>query len=104
MSHLAIPLFKIRIYYWFVSDTTAANIRRTFDVNVLSHFHTVRAFLPSMISANMGHIVTVSSVCAYLGFFSNAHINKSFTTKRKNNILIKPTLTKVSQQKGKTTY
>ena len=36
-------------------------IERTFDVNALAHFWTVRAFLPAMVERNRGHIVTVAS-------------------------------------------
>lgn len=38
-----------------------AEIRRTFDVNTLAHFWTVRAFLPAMLERGNGHIVTVAS-------------------------------------------
>jgi len=36
-------------------------IRRTFEVNALAHFWTVRAFLPGMLERGSGHIVTVAS-------------------------------------------
>jgi all-trans-retinol dehydrogenase (NAD+) len=36
-------------------------IERTFDVNILAHFWTVRAFLPGMIERGHGHIVTIAS-------------------------------------------
>jgi short-subunit dehydrogenase len=32
---------------------------RTFDVNVISHFNTLKTFLPDMIKNNAGHIVGV---------------------------------------------
>jgi all-trans-retinol dehydrogenase (NAD+) len=38
-----------------------AEIRRTFEVNALAHFWTVRAFLPGMLEQGSGHIVTVAS-------------------------------------------
>jgi len=38
-----------------------AEIERTFDVNALALFWTVRAFLPSMLERNSGHIVTIAS-------------------------------------------
>lgn len=38
-----------------------ALIQRTFDINVLAHFWTVRAFLPGMIARGRGHIVTIAS-------------------------------------------
>lgn len=42
-------------------DHTAEDIRRTFAINVESHFHTVQAVLPGMIERGKGHIVTVAS-------------------------------------------
>jgi all-trans-retinol dehydrogenase (NAD+) len=42
-------------------DLTTADIDRTFRINVISHFHTTRAVLPSMIERGSGHIVTVAS-------------------------------------------
>jgi all-trans-retinol dehydrogenase (NAD+) len=36
-------------------------IRRTFAVNTLAHFWTVRAFLPGMLERGGGHIVTIAS-------------------------------------------
>ena len=42
-------------------DLSAADIRRTFAVNVESHFHTTRAVLPAMIERSRGHIVTIAS-------------------------------------------
>lgn len=43
-------------------ELSESDIRRTFDVNVLAHFWTVREFLPAMITRNSGHIVTVASM------------------------------------------
>ncbi|XP_033726839.1 17-beta-hydroxysteroid dehydrogenase 13-like [Pecten maximus] len=43
------------------------HIRRTFEVNTLSHFWTTREFLPAMISKKKGHIVTISSMSAKSG-------------------------------------
>ena len=34
---------------------------KVMNVNSLSHFWTVKAFLPEMIKKNHGHIVTISS-------------------------------------------
>ncbi|XP_066250531.1 epidermal retinol dehydrogenase 2-like [Euwallacea similis] len=48
-------------------DTPDYLIRRTFDVNVLAHFWTVKAFLPSMIENQHGHIVTVASMAGHAG-------------------------------------
>jgi short-subunit dehydrogenase len=43
------------------------NMFSNFKVNTLSHFHTVRTFLPGMLEEGHGTIVTVSSVLGYLG-------------------------------------
>lgn len=42
-------------------DATDAEIERTFAVNTLAHFRTVRAFLPGMLAQGAGHIVTIAS-------------------------------------------
>lgn len=46
---------------------------RTFGVNVLSHFWLIQAFLPGMIAAGRGHIVSVASL---LGITGNAQLSK----------------------------
>ena len=42
-------------------------IERTFQVNTLAHFWTVRAFLPGMLARGKWHIVTVASVAGLAG-------------------------------------
>ncbi|UCC73686.1 MAG: SDR family oxidoreductase [Gemmatimonadota bacterium] len=44
-----------------ILEAEDAEIRRTFDINTLAHFWTVRAFLPAMLERGAGHIVTVAS-------------------------------------------
>jgi all-trans-retinol dehydrogenase (NAD+) len=44
-----------------ILESEDAEIRRTFDVNTLAHFWTVRAFLPAMLEQGGGHIVTIAS-------------------------------------------
>eukprot|EP00824_Muranothrix_gubernata_P002439 TRINITY_DN12938_c0_g1_i1.p2 TRINITY_DN12938_c0_g1~~TRINITY_DN12938_c0_g1_i1.p2 ORF type:complete len:291 (+),score=64.88 TRINITY_DN12938_c0_g1_i1:2-874(+) len=48
-------------------DLPDEKIEMTFAVNTLSHFYTCKAFLPAMIAANEGHIVTIASSAAYVG-------------------------------------
>ncbi|XP_072763828.1 short-chain dehydrogenase/reductase family 16C member 6-like isoform X2 [Anoplolepis gracilipes] len=48
-------------------DHSVDEITRVIDVNIMSHFWTLRAFLPSMIEKNHGHVVAISSVAAFLG-------------------------------------
>lgn len=48
-------------------DTSDLSIIRTMDVNVMSHFWTAKAFLPSMMESNKGHIVSIASLAGHLG-------------------------------------
>ena len=50
-----------------LTESSDAEIERTFDVNVMASFWTVRAFLPRMIAAGDGHIVTVASAGGIAG-------------------------------------
>ena len=43
---------------------TDESVKRTFEVNSLSHFRLVREFVPAMIDANHGTIVTIASIAA----------------------------------------
>ncbi|KAM0731082.1 Short-chain dehydrogenase/reductase family 16C member 6 [Formica fusca] len=43
------------------------DVEKTFNVNVLSHFWTIEAFLPMMLQKNSGHIVAISSMCGMYG-------------------------------------
>ncbi|XP_013773597.1 17-beta-hydroxysteroid dehydrogenase 13-like isoform X1 [Limulus polyphemus] len=42
-------------------------IRRTLEINTLSHFWTVRQFLPRMLELGHGHIVAIASIAGILG-------------------------------------
>jgi all-trans-retinol dehydrogenase (NAD+) len=42
-------------------------IERSMGVNIMAHFWTVRAFLPDMIRARSGHIVTIASAAGIVG-------------------------------------
>lgn len=48
-------------------DTPDKLIIRTMDVNVMSHFWTTKAFLPSMMEDNKGHIVSIASLAGHVG-------------------------------------
>ncbi|KAG7312160.1 hypothetical protein JYU34_001621 [Plutella xylostella] len=50
-------------------ELSDAAIETTYKVNILSHYWTVKAFLPDMISSGKGHIVTVGSVAGLLGTY-----------------------------------
>lgn len=47
-------------------ELTERDIHRTFDVNVISQFWTLQAFLPSMIARKEGHIVSIVSTAGHL--------------------------------------
>lgn len=48
-------------------DTPDELIIRTMDVNIMSHCWTVKAFLPTMLENNKGHIVSVASLAGQCG-------------------------------------
>ncbi|XP_075400159.1 estradiol 17-beta-dehydrogenase 11 [Tenrec ecaudatus] len=53
----------------FTADIMATQdpqIERTFEVNILAHFWTTKAFLPAMMKNNHGHIVTVASAGGHI--------------------------------------
>ena len=41
-------------------------LRKLFDVNVISHFSLIQAFLPDMIASKKGHIVTIASMASFV--------------------------------------
>lgn len=48
-------------------DLSLDEIDRNFRVNLLSHFYTLKTFLPGMVRAGQGTIVTISSVIGQIG-------------------------------------
>jgi len=50
-----------------VLDTPDNKIIKTFEVNALAHFWTIKAFLPGMISAKKGHVVNIASLAGQSG-------------------------------------
>ena len=48
-------------------EASDAQIRRTFDVNVLGLYWTTRAFLPGMLARDSGTIVTIASAAGLVG-------------------------------------
>ncbi|XP_076760443.1 estradiol 17-beta-dehydrogenase 11-like [Xylocopa sonorina] len=48
-------------------ETPDKLIIKTMNVNIMSHFWTVKAFLPSMIEDNKGHIVSIASMAGQIG-------------------------------------
>jgi all-trans-retinol dehydrogenase (NAD+) len=47
-----------------ILNETEENIRQVLDVNLISHFLTVKEFMPAMVDRNHGHIVTVASMAS----------------------------------------
>lgn len=43
-------------------------VRKVIEVNLISHFSTLKAFLPAMIRENKGHVVATCSVFGFLFF------------------------------------
>lgn len=48
-------------------DCSDEQIQRTMDVNTMTLFWTTRAFLPEMIRAGTGHVVTIASAAGLIG-------------------------------------
>jgi all-trans-retinol dehydrogenase (NAD+) len=40
---------------------------KTMEVNAISHFWTVKAFLPDMVKNNYGHLITIASTAGLVG-------------------------------------
>jgi short-subunit dehydrogenase len=49
-----------------ILSATETDLKLTFQINTLSHYHLAQAFLPAMIKANHGMVVTVASLAAYV--------------------------------------
>ncbi|KHN95542.1 dehydrogenase/reductase SDR family member 8 precursor [Metarhizium album ARSEF 1941] len=55
-----------------VLDIDEKALQRIFAINTMSHWLTVQQFLPSMLKANKGHIVTMASVASFVGLPGHA--------------------------------
>ncbi|KAJ5086260.1 hypothetical protein NUU61_007567 [Penicillium alfredii] len=54
-------------YEGTILEKPEAKIRQTLDVNTFAHFLMVKEFLPAMVRANHGHIITVASMASFVG-------------------------------------
>ncbi|CAL1298412.1 unnamed protein product [Larinioides sclopetarius] len=63
-------------------ELSSEGIKKTIEVNLLSHFWTIRAFLPNMEKKNHGHIVGVSSCAGLIG-----HVNQSDYSASKHGVI-----------------
>ncbi|KAI1290134.1 Epidermal retinol dehydrogenase 2 [Halotydeus destructor] len=60
-----------------ILELDEASIERTFKVNVISHFWTLKAFLPGMMTSRRGHVVAVSSIAGKGGVVKMADYSAS---------------------------
>jgi short-subunit dehydrogenase len=49
-----------------ILDISMENLRRLFEVNLLSHWSTVQEFLPDMLAKKKGHIMSVASLASFV--------------------------------------
>lgn len=49
-----------------ILDLPFENIQRLFQINILSHFSTVKEFLPDMLAKKKGHIMSVASLASFV--------------------------------------
>lgn len=48
-----------------ITEATDANLEKIFKINLISHWYTVREFLPDMIKAKKGHVISTASMASY---------------------------------------
>jgi all-trans-retinol dehydrogenase (NAD+) len=49
-----------------ILEASPEKLRSVFDVNLISQFYTLQAFLPNMILKKRGHVVTIASMASYV--------------------------------------
>ncbi|GAA6023875.1 hypothetical protein JCM10207_000511 [Rhodosporidiobolus poonsookiae] len=49
-----------------VLDMSEKDVDMTYDINVKAHYYTAQAFVPHMVKAGHGHVVTVASAMSYV--------------------------------------
>ena len=53
-------------YQHSILDASEKGLRHTFDVNIISHYWTLQAFLPAMIANKKGHVVALASMASFI--------------------------------------
>jgi all-trans-retinol dehydrogenase (NAD+) len=62
-----------------ILETTPKSLQILFGVNLFSHWYTIQEFLPDMIAKHKGHIMSTSSMSAWLGFAGAAEYTATKT-------------------------
>lgn len=52
-------------YVHSILNASEKAINQTFDVNIISHYWTLQAFLPAMIENKKGHVVSLASIASF---------------------------------------
>lgn len=47
-------------------DESQEDVRRVFDINIISNFDLIREFIPSMIERNHGHVIHIASMASFV--------------------------------------
>jgi len=55
------------LYTHSIIDASESAIKRQYDVNIISQYWTLQAFLPGMIKQRKGHVVAIASMAAFHG-------------------------------------
>jgi all-trans-retinol dehydrogenase (NAD+) len=53
-------------YAHTILETSPNELRKIFDVNLISQFYTIQAFLPEMIKQKKGHIISIASMASFV--------------------------------------
>lgn len=53
-------------YAHTILESSPSELRKLFDVNLISQFYTIQEFLPEMIKQKKGHIVSIASMASFV--------------------------------------
>ena len=54
------------LYQHSILDASEKELKSIFEVNIISHYYTLQAFLPAMVKNKKGHVVATASMASYL--------------------------------------